>query len=531
MSSKVKVLYQHTTSSSSEEPPMDEWSSLIIARATDNPKRALYEEGLYDPGSGEICTKYVSLSASSVLRHAYYNYPGITDPGIVNALLKPEPLKIYDYDGQELYLDLCDQMNVCPVRDFYRGLVKEAIDLKYYAVNPRGVRAMAMALSNNKYVKRLDLTGSFLNLDACYHLGQLLGESFALQELVLCSCKLQPAGLRSLVVMLSKRSMELLDLSRNDITDKGLMFLTRQIRRGAVIKRLSLSYNDLGADGAVALAEAYAINNKATHFDISWNKIFPPRGANLLIRTLGDNKALREVNLSWNGLTVGIPLRKLLTVTTLKILDLSNNKLSTDAANAIALRLPNATGLKTLDLSNNPFRPADALIVLLTLKQSEVKLRKLLMDNIVVNRAFIAEKEEILNLPFRAKTRITHGPVTKNYTLSVPDMRLIVMKRIDFLTSRATKKCKLDIALYFLRARKTNDGPDMMTRELYKSLMYAGAPMEMGLIEEMANVFPGKPGDKGVVEYVRRMWPDKQLPQEPPPPPPTKGGKKGKKKR
>ncbi|XP_037298999.1 uncharacterized protein LOC119190696 [Manduca sexta] len=189
VSKSVRILFENLGSSSSEDPPMEEWSSMIETLLTDNPKRAAYEEGLYDPGSGEICAKYIELSDSTVLRHVYYNYPGIKDPGITDALLQPEPQKIYDYDGQELYLDLCDQMNVVPVREFYRGLLKEAIDLKYYGVNSVGVRAMTLALANNKYVKRLDLTGSFLSLDACYHLGQLLGDSFALKELVLCNCK------------------------------------------------------------------------------------------------------------------------------------------------------------------------------------------------------------------------------------------------------------------------------------------------------------------------------------------------------
>ena len=41
-----------------------------------------------------------------------------------------EPRKIYSLDGQELYLDLCEEMKVSPVRSFLRGLLAEAIDLK-----------------------------------------------------------------------------------------------------------------------------------------------------------------------------------------------------------------------------------------------------------------------------------------------------------------------------------------------------------------------------------------------------------------
>lgn len=85
----LETLFKNVLSSSSEDPPMEEWSSLIIRTPPDSPKMALYREGLYDPGSGEICGKYVPMSDSTVLRHPYYSYPGVTDPGIMEALVDP----------------------------------------------------------------------------------------------------------------------------------------------------------------------------------------------------------------------------------------------------------------------------------------------------------------------------------------------------------------------------------------------------------------------------------------------------------
>ncbi|KAG6463416.1 transformation/transcription domain-associated protein [Manduca sexta] len=178
-------------------------------------------------------------------------------------------------------------------------------------------------------------------------------------------------------------------------------------------------------------------------------------------------------------------------------------------------------------------------MILTALRQKAVKVQNLLMDNIVISKDFIAEKTAILKLSFRAKTHITHGPVTKNYTLSMPDMRLIVMKRIDFVSSRASKKCKVDIMLFFLSLQKTNEGPDIQIRLLYKHLVLAGVHVDIELIEEMANLFPGQPTDKGaktvnlpgVVEYMSRLWPDKKLPPTPPPPPPPPPPPKGKSKK
>lgn len=42
----------------------------------------------------------------------------------------PEPKKIYPLDGMELYLDLCDEVKLVPVRPFYQGLLSDVIDLK-----------------------------------------------------------------------------------------------------------------------------------------------------------------------------------------------------------------------------------------------------------------------------------------------------------------------------------------------------------------------------------------------------------------
>ncbi|CAG9560184.1 unnamed protein product [Danaus chrysippus] len=258
---------------SSTEPPMEEWSSLISIIPIKRYKTLLYEQGLFEPGSEEICTKYVPLSASSVMRHPYYAYPGIKDPGIKEALLDPEPRKIYSMDGQELYLDLCEEMKIMPVRSFVRGLLEETIDLRYYGVNPVGVRAMSMALNCNQYVRRLDLTSNFLTEDACYHLGQMLRENVVLQELVLCECRVQVESLRKLVVNLYSRSLELLDLSRNDFGDEGFKHLAYQLSRGAIMRKLNLSYNGLTSASASLFASAIEGNNCITHLDLSWNKM------------------------------------------------------------------------------------------------------------------------------------------------------------------------------------------------------------------------------------------------------------------
>ncbi|CAF4755422.1 unnamed protein product [Pieris macdunnoughi] len=221
-----------------------------------------------------------------------------------------------------------------------------------------------------------------------------------------------------------------------------------------------------------------------------------------------------------------------------------NFSLSNTAAKVISTSLLKARRLQTLDLSCNPLSPSDALKILNTLRKPTVKLLNLHMQNIIVDLNFVQEKEEILQLPYRKNTKVSHGEVLHNYTLSLPDIRPLIMKRMDYLTQKG-KKTKLDIALYFLQLRKSVD--IVQPRDILRDLKLAGTPVDEDLVNQLTETFPGPVIDKGtktvkldgIIEMIRRLWPDKKLPPTPPPeqaPPeqaPTavvKKGKKGQKK-
>ncbi|XP_073951277.1 uncharacterized protein isoform X2 [Choristoneura fumiferana] len=540
----VTTLFERNLSESSDEPPMEQWSSLVLdAPPPDTPKMVAFKQGLYDPGSGDICAKYIPFSDSDVLNHVYYAYPGIKDPGIVAALTQPEPRHIYATDGQELYLDTCKKMRIVPVRRFHRSLVEKEINLKYYCVNPIGVQAMCAALALNLFVKKLDLTSNFLSDDACYHIGQMLKENVTLDELVLAQCKIGPSGVRRVVINLASRTMELLDLSSTDMGDAGFKYLATVLLKGAVIKRLNLSNNDLTWESGALFADSIEGNNTITHLNVSWNKMYPATGSGRLLKVLCDNNVLTELDFSWNNLTTGPLLKKLIQAPKLRLLDVSNNKLGELAAKALSGGLPLSPKLHTLNVSNNPMGPPEALMLLEAMKLNTVKLVNLLMADILVNREFVASLREVMALPYRKKTNITHGKVIRDYTLSTPDLRFIVMNRLDFVFARANKKCKVDIALYFMEQRKIRQREDpvplMEPRELLRFMKISGAPVDEGLIEEVANCWPGPLTDKGsktikltaVEEFIKRVWPDKKLPPTPPPEllPPVEDKKKKKK--
>ncbi|XP_060800466.1 leucine-rich repeat-containing protein 74A-like [Amyelois transitella] len=534
----VEVIYEKELSS--EEPPMEEWSSLLFEIPEENVKRLDYAKGLYDPGSGEICTKYFPLSASSVLRHPYYNYPGILDPGIEKALLQPVPKIIYPDDGQELYLALCDEMNVCPVKLFYRGLVEDKIDLRYYGINPKGFRAMATALKLNKYVTVLDLTDNWINEDGCFHLGEMLLENLTIKELNLTGCRIGPSGARRLFANLHlNQALKILNVSRNCLSDAGVKVLADAIFKGADIKRLNLSFNNLSGKSPSMLAEAFETNNQLTHLDMSWNAMLSPNAIFAICEQLAVNRSLEELDLSWNSLSgnrVGNAFKNLLKNKQIRYLNLSNNKLEGPAIKFIAASLARAT---KLDLSFNPLTVVDAMKLVERLREPKVKLKRLLLDNVCVDSAFMELRAEILSYKFRSDTVITWGSVKEKFVPKGTDIRNIVFDRCEAICKKS-KKRPVDIALVIQQMYRDDHEP-MNTKTFTQRVRGLGAQLDDDLIEELSNRFPGPRTDKiklinlvSMIDFLKRKWPDRKLPPTPPPEPEPeplpKKGKKGKKK-
>lgn len=526
---KVEVVLDVQSIESSEDPPRDEWSSLILAKPQKGRKQVLYEEELYDPGSGEICLKYLPLSDSSVFRHPYYAYPAVLDPGIQKALLAPPDKVIYADDGQELYMALCKEMEICPVKMFHRSLLEPSIDMKYYCVDPKGVRAMCVALMLNRIVKSLNFKDNFLSKDACFHLGDLLTLNSTITELNLEGCRIGPVGAKQLFAgLVVNRALRILNLNRNDLGDEGGEYFATAVFNGIDIQQIYLSYNNLGNATASALALAFETHNTLTHIDLSWNNLFAPLGTCNMLNMLEENTVLEELNLSWNSLTgprIGNAIKNATKAPQLRVLNLSNNIFSGEAISNIIGNLTKAKNLKTLDLSYNPMDPKAALMILNKLKMRSVKIQNLLLDNVFVDGEFLLTLEKLKGMKFRANAVITYGGITGKYIPKGPDPRETVLNRVDFLAMKKPKKNKVDVALIFLQLEK-NKYEMMDSKDFSQAIKSGGANVDENCIDEIVNVFPGPRTKKSkminiklLADYVRRKWPDRQLPPTPPPEP------------
>lgn len=529
VSAEVLFVKEEIVSSTSEDLPAEEWSSLIIANpfSSVNPKKKSQEEGLYDPGSGEMCTKYLRMSDSSVFRHPYYNYPAVLDPGIKIALLNPEPERPpYPDDGYDLYMDLCKEHNVYPVNLFYSNLQAPEINLKYYCAGSANVRMMAMALERNNFVKRFDLTDNHLNIDACYHLGQMIKNNTTLEELIMDGCKIREVGLRNLTAyMTSNITIKTFSLARNDLTDDGGELFVRLIAAGASFSRINLRYNSLGMKTATALHEALQIHNNITHLDLSWNPLVHVGSVVKFLKTLAEtSETLQELKLSYAGFSserVAEAIAEVTTIKQLKILDLKGNKLNDECAPILVSNLLNSK-LHTYDLSDNEFTPSGACKILLPLTKRKVCLKNLFLDNICVNRTFMGILERVRRLKVRKNFVVTFDKVLHDWIAIGDDPRTLILKRGEYM-GKMKKKNPTNVPLFLLSLSYAAD--HIRAKEVIVMMKDKKIPTNDDWVDGLIKAFPGPLVDKKPTvdsekmrEYIRRLWPDEKLPSDWTPP-------------
>ncbi|KAJ2941480.1 hypothetical protein O0L34_g14528 [Tuta absoluta] len=543
----VEVLFEPEDIPSSEEPPMEEWSSYLcfLQAPFENDKRRLFKLEEYEPPVEDICAKYIPFSDSAVYRHPYYKYPSVKDPGINEALLQPKPEIIYADDGQDLYKSLCKEMNETFSHLFHRQLLESHVNMSYYGISPYGWRPMAIALKNNKIVKSIDFTYNFISIDGCYHMGDMLRDNSTITELNFSGCRMGPEGIKNLVANFGKNStLRKLDVSKNGLTDAGMEHLTTAIYTGTSITEISLGYNALTSISATNLADAIEYINKITHLDLSFNSLIIPKPVETLISRFLESGVFVEINLSWNALTnrFSKALSNLFLCPSIEVVILRNNDLTGECITQMADNLKYAKNLKTLDLSFNPLTIAEATYLLNKMRFRVVKLNNLLLDNINVDVAFVVLMNRILNYKFRKNAVITHGYVVPKIIGTYPNMREVVLNRADYLCQKGPKKMRMNVGQVLLQLNKDRRGEPMLSNLLPQTVKTMGVTqLNKDLVEELAAAFPGPRSGKtrsanvaAMADYVHRKWPETTLPPTPPrkhpltPPPPLKGRGKGK---
>ncbi|KAF9585235.1 hypothetical protein BGW38_003299, partial [Lunasporangiospora selenospora] len=146
-----------------------------------------------------------------------------------------------------------------------------------------------------------------------------------------------------------------LNLNDNSINDNGAKALAVALKINSTLTTLSLECNNIEGDGAEALAEAIKISSTLTTLDLSTNNIGVD-GAKALAEALKINPILATLNLNDNNIedNGAKALAEALKINSnLTTLDLKQNNIEDNGAEALADALKINSNLNTLYLSTN----------------------------------------------------------------------------------------------------------------------------------------------------------------------------------
>ena len=181
-----------------------------------------------------------------------------------------------------------------------------------------------------------------------------------LQHLNLAENNIGPDG--ALAVAQSFKNtptLQHLCMKRNNIGSGGVSALAKSFQHIPILQHLDLSYNDIGPSGASVLANSFQHTPALQHLDLSYNDI-GPIGALALAKSFQHMPALQHLNLESNQIdSIGTSaLAKSFQHTqALQHLDLSHNWIGSCGASALAQSFQHTPALQHLYLFQSDIDP------------------------------------------------------------------------------------------------------------------------------------------------------------------------------
>lgn len=165
--------------------------------------------------------------------------------------------------------------------------------------------SVIMSNAASMSLHQLILSSNMLRDAGARSVAAYLSHENVLKQLELANCGLQCEDLTAICRALAKgvcAHLVDLDVSRNRIGVEGATAIAQILRHPttpSTLKNINLAWNDVGAQGAIALAVALVHNQVLTHLNLSGNAISDQAGQRLADSLL-TNETIIELNLSQN---------------------------------------------------------------------------------------------------------------------------------------------------------------------------------------------------------------------------------------
>ncbi|XP_015117623.1 RAN GTPase-activating protein 1-like [Diachasma alloeum] len=483
--------------------------------------------------SGNLCLRDIAVSDSQLkLLNIYNMYPVPEDPGLVSGFWVLFPREVsYKEDGIQKFMDVSGRMKLRPIKKVCEMLKTDEIDLGFYGIDPRIVRALSDAITNNTSVQTLNLQENWLTVDACFHLNDLLINNGVLSWVNLSGCRMGPRGAKRLMSGIGRAPvLEYLNVSKCELGDEGGGYICDGVCDSISLKTLDLSDNSL--EGACVWPFYYMLAQTETleEINLSWNSLKSGDFWKTFLLGILKNFTMMRVDLSWNSLGKEyLPFLMQLVEKSKNIteLNLSNNRFDDEDVKKLSTSLSKSETLQKLFLKNNPIGPEGALALIKSLTPAAAassRLRHLDLDNIWANTEVIPFLQEIRTT--RSSLTVKLGGILSNYQLVGPDPRRIFLKRANFEAMKPKKKKQRRNFGHFVLSLEDSTISKLEFRQLIRRYKLK---LTESLIAEIMSAFQvGKDeiDQAGLKAFYLGEYPE----TTPPPPKPEKKRKEKKRK-
>ena len=216
-----------------------------------------------------------------------------------------------------------------------------------------GAKVVAEAIQVNTTLETLDLSFNRLSDDGASFISDILK---SLQQLNMSRNDISNKGAK--VIAEANRlntTLEKLDLSFNKLSDDGASFISDGLKTNMSLQELKMSKNNITSEGAKMIAEALQLNTTLKQLDLSINKIFDD-GATAISNVLKSNITLQELNISHNNITnKGITkITELIQInSTLQNINISKNYITTEGLLYFMEAVKNNCTLQVVNITHN----------------------------------------------------------------------------------------------------------------------------------------------------------------------------------
>ena len=222
-------------------------------------------------------------------------------------------------------------------------------------LNDVGVMMIDQSLCKHSQLKCINLQGNNITKKSEEVIASVISSNTRLEELDLGNNQLQLGAIKIAAALKNISSLKLLDLNNNNIPNQAADGIAAAIRGNSSLEKLRLNGNHLGSSIVVVVN---ALKNISTLKDLSLNdnknrnKELPIALKSILI----NNTFIERLLLSDNYLNddgVKCIAQALCKHSKLKLLDMRNNNITEEAAEALVSVISSNNGLEELYLGNN----------------------------------------------------------------------------------------------------------------------------------------------------------------------------------